>query len=77
MARFGVVSAERIFEHPSTSLRACDYVYTPKEETARVLREWMAANPGFMHHSTPAMKDLKARLEAELHRAFEEGRKSK
>lgn len=57
----------------SLSLRASDYAASPKYKAEKLLTNWMKANPGFMHPSTPAMKDLKKRIADAIREALEEG----
>jgi hypothetical protein len=71
--KYGVVSSQTLGSHPSRSLLAEDYVFSEKHKADELLKEWMKANPGFMHASTPAMKDLRARLEKALRDAYEQG----
>ncbi len=60
---------------PSTNLsprtlRAKDYVFSPAVEADRLIDSWLKDNPGFMHRTTPAMKDLRKKLITKLNEAL-------
>lgn len=67
MARIGTIPSSQIT--PKT-LRAHDYVFSPAREADRLIEAWLTDNPGFMHRSTPAMKDLREKLIKKLNEAL-------
>lgn len=74
MARIGTIPSSEIT--PKT-LRAHDYVFSPTREADRLIDAWLADNPGFMHKSTIAMKDLREKLIKKLTEALESNAKKK
>lgn len=68
--RFATVPAKVISARRGLDLRADSYVFSPERESDELLTAWLEANPGFMHRSTPAMKDLRAKIVAKLEAAL-------
>jgi len=65
--RTGVVSSTQLTVR---TLHARDYVFSPEHEADRLIDDWMRDNPGFMHRSTAAMKDLRTKLVEKLNEAL-------
>jgi hypothetical protein len=65
--RAGTVSSSAL---SARTLRARDYVFSPQREADRLIDAWLKDNPGFMHKSTPAMKDLREKLIAKIEEAM-------
>lgn len=67
MARIGTIPSSQI---TTKTLRAQDHVFSPVREADRLIDAWLSDNPGFMHKSTAAMKDLREKLIKKLNEAL-------
>jgi molybdopterin biosynthesis enzyme MoaB len=64
------VPASELFARPGLVLKAEKYVFSPKREAAKLLKEWVTEY-GHTTVQAPAIKDLQARIEAKLREAQE------